>query len=47
MDVASGKVIGTFDGGNEQVSGSTYQGEELIVGRILWNGNIWVADVAR
>ncbi len=47
VDVASGKVIGTFDGGNEQVSGSTYQGEELIVGRLLWNGNIWVADVAR
>ena len=45
IDVASGKVIRRYDGGNEQVTGTTFRGEDLYASRALWNGNLWVADV--
>jgi Tol biopolymer transport system component len=47
IDVRSRKLVARFDGGNEQVSGAAFRGEDLFASRLLWSGNLWMADVAR
>jgi Tol biopolymer transport system component len=45
VDVAGGAVLRRFDGGNDQVTGVTFLGEEIVISRMLWVGDIWVADL--
>lgn len=45
IDVASGKVLRRFDAGADQLDGLTYSGDDLVTSRMLWVGDIWVADL--
>jgi serine/threonine-protein kinase len=45
IDVASGRLIGRFNAGGEQVAGITYTQDGLLAMRDLWNGDLWRADV--
>jgi hypothetical protein len=44
IDVASGKVTRQLDSG-DQIVGATYVGEEIMISRVTWIGDIWVADL--
>jgi hypothetical protein len=45
VDVAARRVLRRLDAGNDELSGLTYVGEELVLGRGTWVGDIWVADL--
>jgi hypothetical protein len=45
VDVAKGKVIRQLDAGNDAISGVTYSGEELLITRSTWVGDVWIADL--
>jgi len=48
VDVASGALVRTFSTETgDQLASPTYTREGLVVVRVHWKGNIWVADLAR
>jgi serine/threonine protein kinase/Tol biopolymer transport system component len=47
VDVHSGKVQIDFDAGADQIVGGAFVGDEVIVGRTVWKGDLWIADLAK
>ena len=45
LEVATGKVLRTFDVGADQLFGLTYAGDDIFVGRSTSAGDIWEADL--
>jgi len=45
LDVATGKVLRTFDVGSDTLTGATYAGDEILVGRATSAGDLWQADL--
>ena len=44
VNVAGGAVVTRYDAGSDQITGVTYLGEEILLSRTLWAGNLWIAD---
>jgi len=47
VDVHSGRVQVEYDAGADQIVGGTFIGDEVIVGRTVWKGDLWIADLAK
>ena len=47
VDVRSGRVLVDFDAGADQIVGGAFVGDEVIVGRTVWKGDLWIADLAK
>ena len=47
FELATGKVRRTLATGAEMLAGVTYVGDELVVGRSRWLGDLWVTDLVR
>jgi WD40 repeat protein len=45
IDVATSKVLRTFETGADQIYGATYLGDEIMVGHSASAGDIWEADL--
>ncbi|MBA3463577.1 MAG: protein kinase [Deltaproteobacteria bacterium] len=45
LDVATGKVLRTFDVGSDTLLGATYAGDDILVGRWTTAGDIWEAEL--
>jgi hypothetical protein len=45
LELATGKVLRTFDVGADQIYGLTYVGDDIFVGRATSAGDIWEADL--
>jgi aminoglycoside phosphotransferase (APT) family kinase protein len=47
VEVASGRVLSQFDAGADQIIGGTLVGDEIVVGRSVWRGDLWIAEIVR
>lgn len=45
LDVATGETLRTLASGAEVFAGVTYVGDEIIVGRGRWLGDLWTTDL--
>ena len=46
VDVASGAIVRTLSTPNaDQLAQTTYTSKGLVVVRVRWQGNLWMADV--
>jgi hypothetical protein len=45
LELATGKVLRTFDVGSDTLMGQTYAGDEILVGRATSAGDIWQAEL--
>jgi Tol biopolymer transport system component len=47
VDVHSGSVKVQFDAGADQILGGAFVGKEIIVGRSVWRGDLWISSLSR
>jgi serine/threonine protein kinase/Tol biopolymer transport system component len=47
IDVHGGSVKVQFDAGADQILGGAFVGKEIIVGRSVWRGDLWIASLSR
>jgi Tol biopolymer transport system component len=45
VEVATGKELRTLAIGTDVVNGATYVGDEILVGRTAWSGDVWTAKL--
>ncbi len=45
IDVASGRLVGRYQSGGEQVTGVAFANDGIVVTRGLWNGDLWLGNV--
>ncbi len=46
VEVSSGRVLRRIDAGGDQLLGCTYADGQLVVSRVAWRGDLWMADDA-
>ena len=44
VDLAEGRVVRRYDPMNDSLAGAAYVGDEIVVARQVWEGDIWLAD---
>ena len=46
VEVATGRVVRTLPLVGSQTLGATYAGDEVVIGRISWRGDVWTAELS-
>jgi hypothetical protein len=44
IDLASGRTTRTYDAGATQFMGVTYLGDQIVIGRSSWKGDLWLGQ---
>jgi hypothetical protein len=45
VDVATGRIVRSFTHGGDGFEHAVYSGDEMVIARRLWAGDLWLADV--